>query len=627
MYYHEITLPKTLPQRLYLTEREAELLYAVWKFQEHHGGQGLTGDQLVLQLLAAQDSASLPAEAESSKTNSSQMILKRKLSLVRKLICELNRKGRYITTLGWSTDTDGRRTKLYGIEEMVMVRRPYTAKVVLALPEYCAQQDTNQVSTREFRKFLENTCGMSPKQLKEDIAYAISMKYFLVYHESYLGTAKRIELERPFLSLIARESSSLLPEISPLEMTGPIAKIIVAIWQEERENGGNSVSISKLKERTGYSEISIRNHLAGFREEWPWRILDLVSNGCYKLALPMLGKEGVVGFPETAMLLTRFHEVDKTQKDRVTKEEILLHFGPGTDYNYQDSWIEDSIRYAVDNLYLSEVDSDKNLWPSNRIDAERPYLEVIAEQKVTRLPRPSKEAWTILDSNGQPKVDTAKAFPILDELASKVLYALALAELHGNFRQLDRNSIEKIVNNSDRPDAGSAEFMNGSITSIASDVKKVSKAKIDHALQQLRRYPIRILNLGPEETYSLMVDTSVSWPCGAYILMQILAKIGRGNLIPYSAVKRVVPERHYRTNSEADALGSIDEFHSIDLDVEYLIRTRYLEARDLKEFPIPYTQDFSIEKVSYLCVPPFHNRIASERLYLEALSKHFQVPK
>jgi hypothetical protein len=170
-------LAKTSAARSYLTEGEANVLHSIWKHQEENGGRGATGEQIAAHLLATDVKVTLTPTTAGPEVEAYRKWLKRKLSLVRKYISDLGAKGDYIATLGWESDACGKRSKLYGLQEMVMIRRPCTARTALALTDYCKQKRESHVSIREFRQHLENPPSesrsdspMLAKQVKEDIA-------------------------------------------------------------------------------------------------------------------------------------------------------------------------------------------------------------------------------------------------------------------------------------------------------------------------------------------------------------------------------------------------------------------------------------------------------------------------
>lgn len=218
----------------------------------------------------------------------------------------------------------------------------------------------------------------------------------------------------------------------------------------------------------------------------------------------------------------------------------------------------------------------------------------------------------------------------LTRTSAKVLYAIALAESRSAKVGLTFECIKRIIDyDGERDDVGTISFLTDpNIPIKTKEQGGIPKKSVERAIAWLmQNWPIRILDKGtttdfisskgghPRETFGLRTEFVAGWACGARVISLLCDQMECPSPIPYALLKEKMPSPHKR-----NAQDSLHKPHTLEIDIDFLVRTHYLTALNTNARIVEYTNPIDIQQVDSLRIDP---RARAELPFFRLYSKYF----
>jgi hypothetical protein len=160
--------------------------------------------------------------------------------------------------------------------------------------------------------------------------------------------------------------------------------VLFAIWELQSENG-KGVTRSEIALKLGKKAGRISGIIHSIRP--------VLEKYLVETAHPRPGKEGEPGhpvthyhlnhaecvtIPETAFALLALSNFPREKAMRINRDEFVKYLVHDRKIKEPESVIQKRLDWCVEKMYLYASDDRKFIWPHERIDFERGYLEFLA---------------------------------------------------------------------------------------------------------------------------------------------------------------------------------------------------------------------------------------------------------
>lgn len=165
-------------------------------------------------------------------------------------------------------------------------------------------------------------------------------------------------------------------------------QLLYAVWELQIEPGrqGRGVTREEIAAKIGKTVT----HISGIIHN----IQSVSKSYLVVTTHPRPGREGEKGrplnhyhlnqtefvtIPETAVMLLELSAFPQERRLRINRQKFVRDLVRKRKVKEPESFIQRRITWAIEKLYLYGGEDDKFIWPGERIDCERQYLRLVAD--------------------------------------------------------------------------------------------------------------------------------------------------------------------------------------------------------------------------------------------------------